>query len=80
MPPPKQAAAEEAGFAVSWQDILGEWDTVYADLNAVYGSGLHHVSDWPNLRRLILGLMARKESIFATTKALEHRDRLEQQT
>lgn len=59
-------------LAVSWLEIVNHWDTVVADLFATYGSAVDAVETWPDLRRMIIGLMGRKTSIFAVTKAIEH--------
>lgn len=78
MPPPGGGKeGTEEGIRVSWEDILAQWDVVYADLLAVYGMVVETVRDWPNFRRLILGLMGRKESVFSVTKALEYQARTE---
>lgn len=71
MPPPKQTS-EGDGIAVSWAEILGDWDTIVADLYATYGSSVDRVKSWLDLRRLILGLMGRKTSQFAVGKALAY--------
>ena len=76
MPPPRQVEAED-GVRVSWLDIVSDWDTIVADLWAVYGSAVDAVSGWLDLRRMILGLMGRRESVFATRLAAEHAKRLE---
>lgn len=71
MPAPKPPS-EGDGIAVSWAEILGDWDTIIADLYATYGTSVDRVESWLDLRRLILGLMGRKTSQFAVGKALAH--------
>ena len=71
MPAPKPPS-EGGGIAVSWAEILGDWDTIVADLYATYGPAVDQVETWLDLRRLILGLMGRKTSQFAVGKALAH--------
>lgn len=76
MPAPKPPS-EGDGFAVSWAEILGDWDTIVSDLYATYGTSVDRVESWLDLRRLILGLMGRKTSQFAVSKALEHQKKNE---
>ena len=78
MPAPKPPS-EGDGIAVSWADILGDWDTIVADLYATYGTSVDRVESWLDLRRLILGLMGRKTSQFAVGKALEYQKKNEGQ-
>lgn len=78
MPAPKPVG-EGDGFTVSWTDILADWDTIVADLYAVYGTAVDTVWGWLDLRRMILGLMSRKESVFAVGKATERQKLLDAQ-
>ena len=74
MPAPTADGADkdQDQIGVSWEDIVNDWDTIVSDLHATYGSSVDRVKTWPDLRRLILGLMGRKTSLFAVGKALEH--------
>ena len=67
MPPPNK---DPGGLHISWQEILASWDLIVSDLYAIYGSAVDTITSWLDLRRLILGLLARKESAF-TRQQLE---------
>lgn len=63
---------EKEQIQLSWLEIVNDWDTIVSDLYATYGSAVDTVETWPDLRRMIIGLMGRRTSLFAVGKALEY--------
>lgn len=64
---------EKEQIQLSWLEIVNDWDTIVSDLYATYGSAVDTVETWPDLRRMILGLMGRRTSLFAVAKAFEYK-------
>lgn len=74
---PAPTAAERDKIEVSWLDIINAWDTIVSDLYATYGTAVDTVQSWLDFRRMIIGLMGRKTSMFAVSKALEAKAKTE---
>ena len=67
-PPPKPVAE---GERITWGDIFNDWQTVTADMAAVYGPGVltDDSMSWWDFRALILGLAVRPDvSVFAANR------------
>lgn len=70
-PPPTPSETDIAG-EWSWDQVVEEWETVTADLLAVYGPAALQAESWADIRAMVVGLSRRPhESAFMRSKLKE---------